>query len=126
MIGEFRAFLTRTNALALAVGVIIGAATGKLVSAIADDVLMPIIGVFMPGGSWREAKFPLDGTNSILYGHLLGAILDFVIIAWVVFLLTKWFLKPEPGVAMRVCPDCLEAIPAAARRCRFCTSTTMS
>ena len=112
--------------MALAVGVIIGAATGKLVSAIADDVLMPIIGVFMPGGSWRDAKLPLGGGNAILYGHLLGAILDFVIIAWVVFLLTRWFLRPEPGIAMRVCPDCLEAIPAAARRCRFCTSTTMS
>jgi large conductance mechanosensitive channel len=126
VIGEFRAFLTRTNALALAVGVIIGAATGKLVSAIADDVLMPIIGVFMPGGSWRDAKFVLGGGNAILYGHLLGAILDFIIIAWVVFLLTKWFLKAPPAVATRICPECLEAIPAAARRCRFCTSTTMS
>jgi large conductance mechanosensitive channel len=126
VIGEFRAFLTRTNALALAVGVIIGAATGKLVSAVADDVLMPIIGVFMPGGNWRDAKWFLDGTNAILYGHLLGAILDFIIIAWVVFLLTKWFLKEPPAVATRTCPECLEAIPAAARRCRFCTSTTMS
>jgi large conductance mechanosensitive channel len=126
VIGEFRAFLTRTNALALAVGVIIGAATGKLVSAIADDVLMPIIGVFMPGGSWREAKLALGGGNAILYGHLLGAVLDFIIIAWVVFLLTKWFLKAPEAVATRTCPDCLEAIPAAARRCRFCTSTSMS
>jgi large conductance mechanosensitive channel len=126
VIGEFRAFLTRTNALALAVGVIIGAATGKLVSAVADDVLMPIIGVFMPGGNWRDAKLALGGGNAILYGHLLGAILDFVIIAWVVFLLTKWFLKPASAPAMRTCPDCLEAIPAAARRCRFCTSTSMS
>jgi large conductance mechanosensitive channel len=126
VIGEFRQFLTRTNALALAVGVIIGAATAQLVSAIASDVLMPIIGVFMPGGNWRDAKWPLDDQNAILYGHLLGAILDFVIIAWVVFLMTKWFLRPGPDVAMRTCPDCLELIPAAARRCRACTSTTMS
>ena len=55
MVGEFKAFLTRSNALALAIGVIIGAATSKLVSAVADDVLMAIIGTIKPGGDWREA-----------------------------------------------------------------------
>ena len=123
MIGEFRAFLTRSNALALAVGVIIGAATTKLVSAVADDLLMPLIGFFLPGGEWRKAKFILRGENAILYGHFLGTLLDFVIIAWIVFLMTKWLLKPVAGAPMRGCPHCLESIPAAATRCRYCTAT---
>lgn len=122
MVSEFRQFITKSNALALAVGVIIGAATTKLVSAIADDVLMPIIGVVMPGGEWRNAKYVLRGENAILYGHLLGAVLDFLIIAWIVFLLTKWLLRPVPGPPMRECPECLDTIPAAAKRCKYCTS----
>ncbi len=93
MLRQFRAFLTESNAFALAVGVIIGAATTKLVSAVADDVIMPIIGIFLPGGDWRNAKYVLSGQNAILYGHLLGTLLDFLIIAWIVFLLVKWVLK---------------------------------
>src|SRR6185369_7364815 len=78
MVSEFRGFLTKTNALALAVGVIIGAAVGNIVSALAADILMPVIGLVLPGGSWREAKIVLHTTtdaagkvteNAILYGH---------------------------------------------------------
>jgi len=116
---QFRSFLTESNAFALAVGVIIGAATGKLVSAVVDDVLMPIIGLLMPSGQWRNAKFVLSGQNAILYGHLLGSILDFLIIAMVVFLLVKWIVRPKK-VETRTCPECLETIPAAAKRCKFC------
>jgi len=55
MIGDFKKFLLKTNALALAIGVIIGAATGKVVSAVVDDLLMPPISMIMPAGDWREA-----------------------------------------------------------------------
>ena len=129
MLGNFRRFLTQSNALALAVGVIIGAATGKLVSALADDVLMPIVGTMLPGGGWREAKFVLERSvgpdgkvveNAILYGHLFGAILDFLIIAWVVYLMTKAFLNPAPAPATKVCPQCIETVPVEARRCKAC------
>ena len=126
MIAEFRGFLTKTNALALAVGVIIGAAVGNVVSALVADILMPIIGVFLPGGGWRDAKLPLGETNAILYGHFLGVLLDFVIIAFVVFLIIRTLVKPVPEPAaepMKNCPECLEMIPAAARRCRACTAT---
>ncbi|MGZ8868343.1 MAG: MscL family protein [Thermoanaerobaculia bacterium] len=131
MIGEFKAFLTRSNALALAIGVIIGAATAQLVSAFADDLLMPIIGLIMPGGDWRNAKWVLetataaDGTvteNAILYGHLLGAILDFAIIAFIVFAITKAAIRPDSGLPTKTCPQCLETIPLGASKCRACAS----
>jgi len=106
MFDEFKAFLTQSNALALAVGVIIGAATGKVVSAVVDDVIMPVIGLVLPAGDWREAKLVLktatDATgkvteNAILYGHLIGTMIDFILIAVVVFLITKALLKPTEG-----------------------------
>ncbi len=131
MLPEFKSFLTRTNALALAIGVIIGAATTQLVSAVANDVLMPIIGILLPGGGWREARLVLTSStdaagkvteNAILYGHLLGAVLDFVIIAAVVFAITKALMRPSPVEPKKVCSECLESIPAAAKRCRACGS----
>ena len=134
MITEFRSFLTKTNALALAIGVIIGAAVGKIVAAVSSDILMPIIGLFLPGGGWREARFVLTSAedasgnvieNAILYGHFLGVLLDFLIISFVVFLIVKALIKPPPAPVVepsRQCPECLETIPLAARRCRACTA----
>jgi large conductance mechanosensitive channel len=131
MIAEFRGFLTKTNALALAVGVIIGAAVGNVVSALAADVLMPVIGLFLPGGDWRQAKFVLRpavgkiSETAILYGHFLGTIIDFIVISFVVFLIVKGLVKPvpvPPAAPMKACPECLEMVPAAARRCRACTA----
>ena len=124
MLGEFRGFLTKTNALALAVGVIIGAAVGKVVSSLVDDILMPIIGLALPGGDWRAAKIAIGG-SSINYGNFFGNVLDFIIISFVVFMIVRLLIKPAPEpapVEMKSCPQCLEMIPAAARRCRACTS----
>jgi large conductance mechanosensitive channel len=132
MIAEFRGFLTKTNALALAIGVIIGAAVGSVVSALAADVLMPLIGLVLPGGDWRQAKFVLRpaagkvAETAILYGHFLGTVIDFLIISFVVFLIVKVLVKPvpaPPAAPMKSCPECLEMVPAAARRCRACTAT---
>jgi len=131
MLTEFRKFLLQTNALALAVGVIIGAAVGKVVSSLVGDILMPIIGLMIPGGAWRDQKWVLttkpDGTvgNAITYGAFLGNVVDFVIIAFVVFMITKAILKPTPeapGPPTKECPECKEIIPAAARKCRACAS----
>lgn len=129
MFQEFKAFLLKTNALALAVGVIIGAAIGKVVAALTDHVLMPPISLLMPGGNWRDAKIPLkygpDGkevVSGIGVGPLAGAIVDFIIIAFVVFMITKQFLKPAPAAPTKTCPQCLEIIPAAAKKCRACQS----
>jgi large conductance mechanosensitive channel len=131
MAREFKDFLVKQNALALAVAVIIGAAIGKVVSSIADDVINPILGLALPGGSWREARIVLSRTtdatgkvveNAIQYGHLLGAIVDFVIIGIVIFMIIKYALpKPEAAPSTKECPQCRTLIPAAATRCSACT-----
>ncbi len=130
MVKEFKEFLLKQNALALAIGVIIGASIGKVVSAIADDVINPIAGLLLPAGDWRNAKFVLsrasDATgkvteNAIAYGDLLGRVIDFVIIGLVVYLIAKAFI-PRPGKpTTKECPQCLEIIPIGARRCKACT-----
>ena len=134
MVAEFRGFLTKTNALALAVGVIIGAAVGNIVSALAADILMPIVGLVLPGGSWRDAKIVMSSTTdaagklseiAILYGHFIGTFIDFLIISLVLFLIVKALVRPQPvsePEPTKVCPECLEVIPRAARRCRACTA----
>jgi len=120
---EFREFLLKQNAFALAIGVIIGTAIGKVVSGIVEDLLMPVIGLILPGGEWRNAQFVLSGQNAIKYGDLAGRILDFVVVALVVFALTKMFLeRPAAAPSTKSCPECLEAIPVAARKCRACGS----
>ena len=131
MIQEFKDFLLKTNALALAIGVIIGGAVGKVVSSLVSDILMPIIGLLIPGGAWRELKWVLtmkpDGTpgNAVTYGQFVGAIVDFVIISFCVFMITKALLKPAPAPPApetKTCPDCLETVPKAAKKCRACGS----
>jgi large conductance mechanosensitive channel len=131
VLDEFRKFLLQTNALALAVGVIIGGAVGKLVGSLVADIMMPLIGLVIPGGAWRELEWVLstkpDGmpANAITYGAFIGTMVDFVIIAWVVFMLTRYLLKPAPAAApapTKTCPACLEIIPQGASRCRACTS----
>ena len=123
MAREFREFLLKQNAVALAIAVILGATIGKLVTGIVEDVLMPIIGLVLPAGDWRSAQWTLSGQNAIKYGDLLGRLIDFAIVALVVFVLTKALLeKPAPAPATKTCPDCLETIPAAARKCRACGS----
>jgi large conductance mechanosensitive channel len=133
MIKQFREFITKSNALALAIGVIIGAATGKLVSGLVDDLLMPIISLVVPSGDWRSAELVLrkgvdaagkETITAIKYGDLGGTLLDFVIIAYVVFLLTKFILPKmvEAAPGTKTCPECAEMIPLVAKRCKFCTS----
>jgi large conductance mechanosensitive channel len=127
MIKEFRAFLTKTNALALAIGVIIGAAVGKVVTELASGILMPVIGLMLPSGNWRQARYPLRDAgkateSAILYGQFIGATVDFIVIALVVFLIVRALVKPAPEPPTKTCPECLEKVPEAARRCRACTS----
>ncbi|MFL5416190.1 MAG: large conductance mechanosensitive channel protein MscL [Myxococcales bacterium] len=121
--GEFKEFLLKQNALALAVGVIIGAAMGRVVSGVVDDLIMPVVGLVLPGGDWRAAQVTLSGNNAIKYGDLVGRIVDFAIVSAVVFAILKLVLeKPPPPETTKTCPQCLEPIPLLAKRCRACTS----
>lgn len=131
MLKEFKSFLIQTNALALAIAVIIGGAVGKVVSSLVADILMPLISTAIPGGNWRDAKVVLSSRidaagktveNAITLGNFLGTVVDFVIIAAVVFMITKILMKPAPAAPTKTCPECLELIPLAARRCRACGS----
>jgi large conductance mechanosensitive channel len=135
MLKGFKEFLLKTNALALAVGVIIGGAVGKVVSSLVSDMLMPFIGLALSagGGDWRTAHFTLstamkDGKvveNNVNFGTFAGAVVDFVIIAFCVYLITKAFLKePEaaPVAPTKTCTRCKETVPEDATRCKFCTS----
>jgi large conductance mechanosensitive channel len=128
---EFRDFLLKQNALALAIGVIIGAAIGKVVSSIVSDILMPVISLGLPAGDWRQWRMVLSETvgpdgkpavNAINYGTFFGSLIDFIIVAFVVFLMMRQFLKPAPAAPTKACPYCLETLPAAATKCRACTS----
>jgi large conductance mechanosensitive channel len=131
MLGDFRTFLTKSNAMALAIGVIIGAAVGNVVSALVADLIMPIVGKLLPSGGWRDAKYVLTHgvdaagkptENAILYGHLLGTLVDFVIIMAIVYALVRTLVREAPPAPTRTCPECLESLPLAARRCRACTA----
>ena len=96
----FMAFLKETNALALAIGVIIAGAVGKVVSSLASDVLMPIISLALPAGDWRTMTIVLthkaDGAADkvLAIGNFAGTVVDFLIIAIVVYVLTKNLTKP--------------------------------
>ena len=96
MIGEFKAFLLKHGVIALAVAVVIGGAVQKLVAAIVADLIMPIIGAFTPSGEWRTATVSI-GAAKFGVGDFLGSFLDFIIIAFVVFLIVKMLVKEEPA-----------------------------
>lgn len=134
MVAEFKEFLTKTNALALAIGVIIGGASGKVVSALVDNILMPLISIVLPPGDWRASGVTLSTKivngeavpdKVLTYGAFIGALIDFVIIAFVVFMVTKYLLKPTPepeGPGTKECPFCLDIIPNGATKCKSCAS----
>lgn len=85
IIKEFRQFAMRGNVVDLAVGVIIGGAFGKIVTSFVDDIAMPLINPLIPGGDWKKAEIG----PGIKVGHLFGSIVDFLIIAFVIFLMVK-------------------------------------
>ncbi len=120
MFSEFKAFLLKHNVMALAIGFILGAAVGKVVTATVTDLIMPLVGMVTPGGQWREITVELAGSK-FLVGDFLGAVVDFAIIALVVFLAGKTLLQPGPTPETKSCPACIEVIAKAATRCRYCT-----
>jgi large conductance mechanosensitive channel len=132
MFKRIMSMLEGLNAMSLALGVIIGGAIGKVVGSLTSDVLMPLISVVIPGGSWREAEIVLrrsdagEVVNAIKLGTFLGTLVDFLIIALVVQWLTRAMVQPKPaasaGPAMKACGECRESVLAEARKCRYCGS----
>jgi len=94
LLKEFKEFLQEYKVIGLAVALIIGLAATALVKSIVDNLVMPIVTPFIPGGAWQTATFSL-GPIVIGWGALLGAIINFVVIAFVVFMIAKYALKEE-------------------------------
>lgn len=141
MFQEFKKFAMRGNVLDLAVGVIIGAAFGKVVGSFVEDIIMPPIGRLLGHVDFSNLFVSLNGAHydtiaaakaaaapTINYGLFLNTIINFLIVALAIFLLVqqvnRWGKKPEPAAAptTKDCPQCAMPIPLAAKRCGHCTS----
>jgi large conductance mechanosensitive channel len=126
---DFREFVFRGNVVDLAVAVVVGGAFGKIVTALVEDLVMPFVGIVLPSGQWREWIWSPVPNLHLKIGHFVGSVVDFVIIAFAIFLVLVKFVgsiknvvdRPK-AVVTRTCPECLESIPTGAKRCRACTS----
>lgn len=129
MLKEFKTFVMRGNVVDLAVAVIIGGAFGKIVSSLVNDIIMPLIGVLMGGVNFAELSVNV-GDAVVKYGAFIQAIVDFLIIAFVIFLLVRGInatKKKEPAQApaeptTKECQYCFSTIAIKATRCPNCTS----
>jgi large conductance mechanosensitive channel len=138
MVKEFRDFAMRGNVVDLAVGVIIGAAFGKIVSSLVSDIIMPPIGMLMGSMDFSKLAVTLKDASidaggkvipavTLNYGMFINTVIDFVIVAFVIFLVIKQInrLKKEPlpkEPTEKDCPKCCSHIPIKATRCPHCTS----
>ncbi len=120
---EFKAFLIKQNALALAVAVVIGGALDRVVRSLVDGLIMPIVGVLLPGPEWEQFTMGI-GSMRFGIGLVIAAIINFLIIGFVAWRLTKLFIKPAPTTtpATVKCRYCRMDIDAEATRCAHCTS----
>jgi large conductance mechanosensitive channel len=127
---DFRAFLLKTNALALAIGVIIGGALGTVVNSLVNDIIMPPIGLLLGRVDFSQLKWVLQpATNgdpatevAIRWGMFVNAIIAFIVIALVVWQLSKMFIREEAPKETKTCPFCKEVNAIDASKCRACTS----
>jgi large conductance mechanosensitive channel len=143
MFKEFRAFIARGNVIELAVAVVIGAAFGKIVTSLVEGIVMPPIGLATGGIDFTSLFVVLDSSKGvpaslaeakakgipvIAYGQFINDVLNFVVIAFVIFLVVKWYnrLKSAPAAettpTTKACPYCLSTIPLKATRCAHCTA----
>src|SRR5512132_2770700 len=141
MLKEFKEFAMRGNVLDLAIGVIIGAAFGTIVTSLVNDIIMPPIGLAMGGMDFKDLFISLNGQTYpslaaaktagapvVAYGNFLNTVINFLIVAFAIFLLVKQvnrFKKPVPASeapSTKDCPHCAMSIPAKANRCPQCTS----
>ena len=142
MLNEFRTFALRGNVIDLAVGVIIGAAFGKITTSLVNDVIMPPIGLLLGRVDFANLFIDLSGSGHpsltaakeagapvIAYGAFINTMLEFAIIAFAVFILVRQinrvrerFPQAPTAPSEKNCPRCVSAIPIAATKCKFCTA----
>jgi large conductance mechanosensitive channel len=135
---DFKQFAFKGNVVDLAVGVVIGGAFGKIVSALVSDLVMPLVALALPSGDWRKSgvvlKTAADAKDNVVlaYGDFVGAVLDFFVVALVLFIIVSRIIKAAerrlqkpvaaPAATTKECPACCEQVPLKATRCKFCTS----
>ncbi|MEJ2599212.1 MAG: large conductance mechanosensitive channel protein MscL [Anaerolineales bacterium] len=142
MLKEFKEFAMRGNVIDLAIAVILGGAFGKIVTSLVNDIIMPPIGQLLSGINFSDLFISLNGQSypslvdaqnagapTINYGVFINNVIDFVIVAFIIFLvvrqINRWQRQPEPEPAeptTKDCPYCFTTIPIKARRCPNCTS----
>lgn len=130
MLKGFREFILRGNVVDMAVGVVIGAAFGGIVTAFVKDLLTPLIAAIAGKPDFSAYVFEIHGSK-FLYGDFLNALISFLLIAAAVYyfvvlpvnaVMARYHKEPAAPPATKTCPECQSEIPAAARKCAFCTS----
>ncbi len=147
MFAEFKKFVMRGNVIDLAIGIIIGGAFGKIVASFVNEVLMPVVGLLLGKVDFKNLFIPLDGNSyatlaeaqaagaaTLNYGNFISTVIDFLIIAFVIFLMVRAINKakeaaakkeeaaPAPAPTTKECPHCFTQIDLRAKRCPNCTS----
>ena len=135
MLREFNAFLLKNNILALALAVVIGTALAAVIGSLVVDIVMPPIGLLLGGVDFESLFIDLSGKGhptlasakeagapTLRYGKFVNTVIIFIIVAFVVFLIAKSFVKEAPVAPTRECQFCGETILAVASRCPRCTS----
>jgi large conductance mechanosensitive channel len=126
----FRKFILRGNVVDLAVGIVIGAAFTAVITAFVQDFITPFIGIFGGVPDFSTLSFQINN-STFKIGHFINALLSFLLIALIVYyfvvlpvtrLMDRYKPQEAPAAPTRTCPECLSKVPAAARRCAFCTS----
>ena len=131
LLKEFKEFAVKGNAIDMAVGIVIGAAFGNIVSSLVKDIVMPPLGLLLGNVDFSSLKIPLNDAAAIRYGVFINTIVNFLIVAFAIFLVIKQMnrLKKAPPAAdptEKECPKCCSVIPIKASRCPHCTSQVIA
>lgn len=130
MLKEFREFINRGNVMDMAIGVIIGGAFGQIVSSLVEDILTPLISLLTGGVSFEHLSYTMgtgENAASLNYGMFIQSAIDFLIIAFVIFIMVKQINKlkrkePAADPTTKICPYCKTEVAIDATRCPHCTS----